>query len=288
MTPDRSEDIKGERWGAVKMIDLYQGLLYNLRGLRLGIKTGKLLFWGLFRFVIVLAITLVSAALILAYHQEILDLIWTKPQSLWTIWLWHLLSWVLSLILVGISAVLSYLISQIVFSALIMDQMSRITELKVAGRVKEPKKIPIWRLFIYLIKQELPRTTLPVLASLLIMVFSWFIALGPILFFLSIGTAIIFLSWDNTDLVPARRLVPFKKRFRSMLKTIPFHFGFGLPFLVPVVNVLFLSFAPVGATLYYLDKYDAKQSAPKRDERPAKQNTSKINEPQTIPEQQRK
>jgi CysZ protein len=37
------------------------------------------------------------------------------------------------------------------------------------------------------------------------------------------------------------------------MKAIPFHLGFGLPFLVPILNILFLSFAPVGATLYYLE-----------------------------------
>jgi CysZ protein len=38
-----------------------------------------------------------------------------------------------------------------------------------------------------------------------------------------------------------------------LLKTLPFHLGFGLLFLVPVLNILLLSFAPVGATLYYLE-----------------------------------
>jgi len=115
----------------------------------------------------------------------------------------------------------------------------------------------MYRLFLYLVKQEIPRTILPVLVSALIMILGWLIALGPILVLISSGIVIIFLAWDNTDLIPARRLVPFKNRFRSLLKTIPFHLGFGLPFLVPGLNFLFLSFAPVGATIYYLDKHDA-------------------------------
>jgi CysZ protein len=61
---------------------------------------------------------------------------------------------------------------------------------------------------------------------------------------------VVFLAWDNTDLVPARRMVPFQERFRFLLKTLPFHLGFGLWFLIPVLNLLFLSFAPVGGTLY--------------------------------------
>ncbi|MBW2022400.1 MAG: hypothetical protein JRI51_05955, partial [Deltaproteobacteria bacterium] len=62
------------------------------------------------------------------------------------------------------------------------------------------------------------------------------------------------LSWDNTDLVPARRMMPFRERFKLLLKTLPFHLGFGLPFLIPGANIVFLSFAPVGATLYHIEK----------------------------------
>jgi CysZ protein len=45
-------------------------------------------------------------------------------------------------------------------------------------------------------------------------------------------------------------------RFRFLLKTLPFHLGFGLLFLVPALNILLLSFAPVGATLYYLEYHN--------------------------------
>ena len=182
---------------------------------------------------------------------------WAKPESPWIVWLWHLLSWLVSLFLLGLAAVLSYLISQIVFSVIIMDHMSRITELKITGSVKEPKKISVWKQFAFLMRQEIPRGIVPVLLSILLMILGWFVLLGPVMVFLSSGIAIIFLAWDNTDLVPARRLVPFKNRFRLLLKTILFHLGFGLPFLIPGLNLLFLSFSPVGATLYFLEKQDA-------------------------------
>jgi CysZ protein len=64
----------------------------------------------------------------------------------------------------------------------------------------------------------------------------------------------VFLAWDNTDLVPARRMMPFKERLKFLRQNLFFHIGFGLLFLVPWVNIIFLSFAPVGATLYYIDK----------------------------------
>jgi CysZ protein len=237
---------------------LADGITYNIRGLWLGLKTPKLLFWGLVRFFMVIAITIISATVILSYHQEILNLIWSKPASAWIIWLWHMFSWLLSFILVGVSAVISYLVSQILFSVIIMDHMSRITEIKMTGNVKEPEKMPMIKLFLYLIRQEIPRTIIPVMISLILMM-GGLTPIGPVLAILSSCIAAVFLAWDNTDLLPARRLFTFKERFGFLKKNILFHLGFGLPFLIPVLNLLFLSFAPVGATIYQLDKNSVDQ-----------------------------
>ena len=237
-------------------MQILTGILYNLRGLWLGVKTPKLLFWGLTRFAGVFLLTVVSSTLVLVYRQEIMAVIWVRPESHLILWVWYLLSWVLSLFLVSLAAILSYLISQILFSVVVMDHMSRLTEAIVTGSVKEPQRIPMLKLSVYLIKQEIPRTTLPVLLSLVVFVMGWIVPLGGLLMFLSSCVAVVFLSWDNTDLTPARRLTSFKKRFTLLLRTIPFHVGFGLLFLIPGVNILSLAFAPVGATLYFLEKND--------------------------------
>ena len=235
-------------------MNFVKGINYNFRGLFLGIKTPKLLFWGLLRFCVVALITILAAGLILVYHQEILNFIWTKPVSHWILWLWYLTSWILFLFLVGLAAIISYLVSQILFSVLIMDHMSRITELIHRGQVTEAEKTSVLKLFVYLVMQEIPRTVLPVIFSILLMIVGWLTPLGPVIMLIASGVAAIFLAWDNTDLIPARQLVPFKTRFRLLLNAIPFHLGFGLPFLIPGLNLLLLSFAPVGATLYHMDK----------------------------------
>ena len=237
-------------------MDLLSGITYNLRGLWLGIKTPKLLVLGLVRFAAVVIITILAASLILVYHEKILYLIWAKPASQWILWLWYVLSWLLSLFLVGLSAILSYLFSQILFSVFIMDYMSRVTERMMLGAEDEPEKVPVLGQLSYLVKQEIPRTILPVLVVLLLMVLGWLTPLGPVLAIISSVIVAIFLAWDNLDLVPARRLYPFKQRFKLLLKSLTFHLGFGLLFLIPLLNILFLSFAPVGATLYFIDKYD--------------------------------
>jgi len=235
-------------------MNLIKGIKYNIRGLALGLKTPRLLLLGLIRFFVVILITIAAASLILVYHQAILDFMWSKPQSSWILWLWYLLSWLLSAVLVGLSTVLSYLVSQILFSVLIMDLMSRITEASVTGKVQAPSHIPLWQQFLFLIKQEIPRATIPVLITLLLIMVGWLTPLGPVVTVVSSAIAVIFLAWDNTDLIPARRLVPFGERFRMLRRTLPFHLGFGLLFLIPFLNILFLSFAPVGATLYFIDQ----------------------------------
>jgi len=235
-------------------MNLLDGILYNIRGLWLGLKTPKLLFLGLVRFAVIMVVTIIAAWLILFYHREILDLIWKKPESHLVVWLWYVVSWFLSFLLVGVSAIISYLLAQVLFAVVLMDLMSRATERLLTGSVMEPKKIPFLRLFFTLVRQEVPRTVIPVLISLLLMILGWVTPIGPIIMILSTGTAIIFLAWDNTDLVPARRMDRFRDRFRFILKNILFHLGFGLPFLIPGLNILLLSFAPVGGTIYHVER----------------------------------
>jgi len=235
-------------------MNFIQGIRYNFRGLILGIKTPKLLFWGIFRFCVVILITIISASLILMYHQDVLGFIWTKPASHWILWLWYIVSWLLAVCLVSISTVISYLISQILFSVAVMDHMSRITERMIRGETTEAESASILKTFGYLVSQEIPRTIVPVVLSILIMIIGWLTPLGPIVAIFSSAVAAVFLAWDNTDLIPARQLIPFRTRFRTLSGTLPFHLGFGLPFLIPVLNILLLSFAPVGATLYHLNR----------------------------------
>ena len=90
---------------------------------------------------------------------------------------------------------------------------------------------------------------------IVLMLMGWFTPLGPVFAMLSTLAAVTFLAWDNTDLVPARRYEPFGRRFRFLLRNLPFHLGFGLFFIIPVFNILSLSFAPVGGTLYYVETY---------------------------------
>lgn len=231
----------------------FNGLKYNIRGLALALKTPRLFLLGIIRFVVVVFFTLILSGVVLYLHEQILSMIWQMPESGWLVYVWKTLSWVLSLILAALSMVIAYVISQLLFCVFIMDLMSRITEVMVLGKEAEFTPESWFGFFIYLIKQEIPRAIIPLIISVLIMAIGLLTPLGPVILVISSLAAAVFLAWDNTDLTPARRMITFKDRFAFLKQHIGFHIGFGVLFLIPWLNILFLSFAPVGATLYYLD-----------------------------------
>jgi CysZ protein len=154
----------------------------------------------------------------------------------------------------GLSAIFSYLVSQIFFSVLIMDHMSRITEQLATGRVEEPENIALPTLFGLSHQTGNSQNHHPRVAGRNPAAAGLAHAPGAFITILSSGIAAVFLAWDNTDLIPARRMNPFGRGFDFFWDTLSFHLGFGLLFLIPGLNLLLLSFAPVGATLYHLEK----------------------------------
>lgn len=232
---------------------MISGIRYNIRGLALALKTPSLLMLGLIRFFVVLFLTLLLSGLILYWHNEILGMIWQMPENQWLAYLWLLVSWLLSLVLAALAMVVSYLVAQVFFCVFIMDYMSRITERIVLG-TEAPVQGSVIEFFFYLIRQEIPRAVIPVAISIILMLLGLFTPFSLLVLVVSSVTAALFLAWDNTDLVAARKMIPFRDRIGFLKSNLGFHIGFGLLFLVPWLNILFLSFAPVGATLYVIEQ----------------------------------
>ena len=231
----------------------FKGFSYNLKGLRFGLRNPKLMFLGVIRFAVILLVTGLCAALVISYYRDVAAAVWTVPQSAWLAWLWHLFSWVVALLLFAGSALVAFLLSQVLFAVLIMDLMSRKTEQLLTGAEQAPPDMPAVAYFFYLLRQEIPRALLPLAVALALLVLGWMTPLAPLTTIVSTLAAAVFLAWDNTDLVPARRLEPFSVRLRFLRRSLMLHLGFGVWFLIPVLNILFLSFAPVGATMVHIE-----------------------------------
>lgn len=234
-------------------MDLFKGLLFNLRGLVLGLRTPRLLLLGMLRFLIVVGLALVFSGMILFWHQEVLNFVWTMPEPGLMLFLWKVVSWMLSVFLAGVACLFSYLVAQIFFCVFLMDTMSRITERMVTGVETGPRHISVLTMVGHLLLQEIPRAFIPLAAMVVLMTLGWLTPFGPAIAIVSSLVATTFLAWDNTDLVQARRLDPFRVRFSTFKRTLLFHMGFGFWFLIPWVNIIFLSFAPVGGTLYAIE-----------------------------------
>lgn len=237
-------------------MDFFRGIQYNIQGLLLSFRHPVLLWLGIFRFAVILILALLFSGMIFFWHDAALSIIWQMPENRFLVYVWHIVSWILFLVLAALAVVGAYLTAQVFFCVFIMDYMSRVTEKIILG-----KEIPYadgsWiKLAGYLIFQEIPRAVIPMIITVGAMVAGFFTPLGPVIFFLSAITAGVFLAWDNTDLVPARQMRPFRDRFRFLRQNLGFHIGFGLLLIVPWLNILTLSFAPVGATLYHIHKLE--------------------------------
>ncbi len=234
-------------------MNLFKGIEYNFKGFLMGIKNPSLLFLGILRFFVVIILAIILSGAVLYFHSQLLNFIWEMPESGILLYLWKVVSWIVTLVLASLSALIAYFIAQFLFCVFIMDYMSRKVENIVTGKEIYPENTSKIALFFYLIKQEIPRALLPVFLSLIIMFIGFLTPFGSVIAVISSVIAVTFLAWDNTDLVPARRMYPFKKRLSYLKKNLFFNIGFGLLFLIPFINILFLSFAPVGATLYYIE-----------------------------------
>ena len=235
-------------------MNFFSGLSYNIKGLKLGLKTPRLLMLGVIRFILIALLVFIAGVVVFKYSKDIFTMLWQRPDSMWLVWLWYLLSWIVGLLLFGMGAIIAYLVGQIAFAVFIMDRMAQITERIITGEVTQPHDSSALKMMIYLIQQEVPRAIFPVFLSTILMVLGWLTPLGPVLTIVIPAVAVIFLAWDNTDLIPARKLIPFRERFQFLKNNLMFHLGFGLLFLIPVANILFLSFAPVGGALYYIER----------------------------------
>lgn len=235
-------------------MEFIQGVRLNLQGFVMGLQTPRLLLLGMLRFAVILLFFMGAATFFFAYQADIIQFIWSKPSSAWLVWLWYLVSWIISLILLGVVTVIGYFMAQVLFSVVIMDTMSRITEKVATGNELSPPTMPFFQHLFFLVRQEIPRAVLPIVLIIVLMVVGWLTPLGPVLTILSPLVAALFLAWDYTDLVPARRMLPFDQRFKLFRRHLLFHLGFGLLFLIPLLNLLLLSFAPVGGTLFHIDR----------------------------------
>jgi len=230
----------------------FYGLWCHIEALKIFKQQKSLIFWALLRFIVLIVLFVILSTIAISYNKEVLQLFWIKPENYFLLILWYILLFLTSIVLMFVAGIISYIISQVLFGVLIADHMSILTERIITGNVTNPQMN--LRHLIFLVKQEIPRTFIPLIITSAIMVFGWILPLGVVLVVASVLISCLFTAWDYTDLVPARALYSFKERFGIFKKEILGHLGFGLPFAIPFLNVVLFSIGPVSGTLFYLKK----------------------------------
>lgn len=222
------------------------------------VKHKKILaFLAALRFLILIAFIVIFSWVALSYNDTFLNYIWEKPSKILLTLVWYIVLIFSTIILLFAGAILAYIISQILFGILIADYMSALAEQIITGKQSEEKISFSLTYLIYLIRQEIPRTLFPLILSTSFMVFGWLLPLNFIWVILSSFLSCALMAWDYTDLVPARRSMPFKERLHMFKSNFVGHIVFGLPFLIPFVNVIFLSLAPISGTVFFLKEIES-------------------------------
>ncbi|MCA1792402.1 MAG: hypothetical protein LC660_00730 [Desulfobacteraceae bacterium] len=171
-------------------MDFFRGIKYNIQGVLFAFANPKLLWLGLLRFAIILVLALFFSGLVFFWHEAILAMIWEMPEKGMLLYVWHLASWVLSLLLAAVAVVAAYLVAQVFFCVYIMDYMSRLTEKIVLGTEVSYAQSSWLSFFVYLVCQEIPRAVIPLVITLAVMVMGLFTPLGPVILVLSSITAV--------------------------------------------------------------------------------------------------
>lgn len=231
---------------------LLDGLICHWEALKLLKKRKTLIFWGGVRFIIILVLFVVFSLIAFAYNDPLLEYIWERPESIIMLVIWKITLILFTAVLLFIAAIFSYIISQILFGVLIADYMSYVTEYELTTKVSNGAPLFSFNYLFFLIRQEIPRGFLPLIISSGLMILGWLLPLGFAWVFISSLVSGALVAWDYTDLVPARMLMPFGERFSLFKKTFLGHVIFGLPFLVPFLNVIFFSIGPVAGTIFFL------------------------------------
>lgn len=239
---------------------LFRGFGYLLQGWSFVFsKHPSLLKLCLLPLLINLAVFAGVAVALYNYYGDLVNLIWSKPESWLLVILWYLL-YIFIFLLIVLMAYVAFFVVQAILSAPFNDLLSERTELLAYGRQAPP--LSVARLL-----GDLGRTLLHEssnLAIYLAVITPLFIlnllvpVVGPALFLIGgFYLSATFFAYDFMDFCMARRKWPFKRKWTFLKENKALTFGFGsalaTALLVPLLGLLCMPMAAVGGTLLFCD-----------------------------------
>jgi CysZ protein len=223
-----------------------RGLFAHARGIRFALAHKGYLTLVAVPFALTLLLYVVGFALFATHGDQLLGLLWTPNDAAGGLagalaWLYlHVVKYLLYLLAFVILYFLFMVTANILASPLYDVIAGRL--LGEAGAAVAAGPSP-WRTMAEELKKAVFVAALPLLV-VFIPVLGQFLA--PVL-------AAWLLAFDFLDFAHAREEPRFAARLRAMAGRPLLLLGFGLPLLVPLLNIVLFPFAILGATLLYLE-----------------------------------
>lgn len=236
-----------------------KGVLAHVRGIRFALAHKGYLLLAAVPFVLTLVLYALGFSLFAASGDKLLALLWAPGTAAdggalgALYWLYvHVAKYLLYALAFALMYFLFMVTANILASPL-YDLMAGRMLRQARGRQAGPEAgLPWWRVVIEEIKKAVFIALLPV-ALVFVPVIGQ--VLAPIV-------AALLLAFDFLDFAFCREEERFAVRLRRVAANPLPLLGFGLPLLVPVLNIVLFPFAICGATLLYLDTLGREPSPP--------------------------
>lgn len=249
-------------FGFLRLHDFFRGLSYPLRGYRVLRRHRDLARYGRGPIVLTALALLASLGLASAYHDDLLNWLWSAPdpaQHAWLAFLHGLARGVSFLLSLALLVLLCVSLSS-VLAAPFNDALSEALEARVAGR--EPRRFSLSHLLVDLLRTvglELFKLLLYAAVMGPLWLLSWVVpgvGQGAYLVALVLFTTAYF-ALDYVDWPAARRGWPIRARLALLGRHPWLMLGFGLAvwacLFVPLLNLFFMPLSVAGGTLLFLD-----------------------------------
>jgi len=236
-----------------------RGLVFHLKGIRFGLGHFSFLSLSLLPFVLTLVLYAGGLYLFSLSVDDLLRAVWDfDPQNSSRAFNWlHTLYWysVTIVLYAVVLVVLFYLfivLANIVASPFYDHLAGKYQRLRLAERGLPPVPGPQTSL-LKILWEEIKKAVFMLAVPL---VFFFIPVVGAPLAFV---TAAVFIAWDYIDFSLSRDHPLFRTRMKAVWRYKFYFLGFGIPLLVPFVNLLLIPFAILGATRIYHDELQAKE-----------------------------
>jgi CysZ protein len=227
-----------------------RGLYAHVRGIRFALARKGYLALSLIPFVLTLVLYAVGFGLFTTNGDQLLGLLWSPQEgtaggfigALYWMYI-HVAKYLLYLLAFMLMYFLFMVIANILAAPLYEHIASRLAREASGPGAPRSAEIPFWRSMLEECKKGFFVAAVPLLLTFVPVAGQ---LLAPV-------AAAMLLAFDFVDFSLCRDNPRFTDRLRYLARQPLLLLGFGLPLLIPVLNIFFFPFAILGATLLYLE-----------------------------------